>query len=290
MTRTQSQRIASWIFGSLLLIFLLLVYFIDEGSEKSSIVRYIAAISAGLIGYFITGPLDVMLERKLPAIGNISIRAGTGFAFVVIIWFTWPNAINTPEIQKSPELKQVDFFVRRNGDDAKIETYSLVRNYLEMSVPPIKYLMKNDDFKISARFNQATYWYIIWIDTNGIAQVVANSKQPEMNLIYPNEGFVMADKNDPIGQHLLLILSSSDLIKKFNGIIGNFFDKKEFEAGFNIQLREQRGPGEKRSTDFKPIISILKNIDDNLPKGVEQKMVITIPYSIKNGTQDNIRN
>jgi hypothetical protein len=95
MPRKQ-QILASWIFGILTLLFLMFVY-LKGGNTHDPIIRLIAAILAGLMGFFLTGSMRVISEGKIGSFGKISIQAGGGAAFFTLVWLTWPKepAINT---------------------------------------------------------------------------------------------------------------------------------------------------------------------------------------------------
>lgn len=90
--KRQHQMVAAWIFGGITLCFLMAVYFFDrEGSGTNPIIKLIAAIFAGLMGFFLTGSIKLVTDGRIPALGKVSIQAGGGAAVFVLVWFTWPT-------------------------------------------------------------------------------------------------------------------------------------------------------------------------------------------------------
>jgi hypothetical protein len=99
-------------------------------------------------------------------------------------------------------------WVRRHGDDSSIQKL-LLEPGTGKGRPELDPLAADDDFKIHAEFNRATHWYLVWIDTAGVAEVVAHSQQPERVAEYP-AGYKLVGVNpkDRPGTHLLLLLAS----------------------------------------------------------------------------------
>jgi len=95
--KRKHQILAAWVFGGLTLLFLMAVYFLDKGESASNpIIKIIAAILAGLMGAFLTGSIKLVTQGKIKPWGKITIQAGGGAAFFVLVWITWPTAPVVP--------------------------------------------------------------------------------------------------------------------------------------------------------------------------------------------------
>ena len=85
-----SQTRASWIFGSLFVVFVLGVFLFGPPAlpdYKQRLLAYICALLAGLFGLFFTGSL--LLKAQLPMAGKWSVQGGAGFALFLIVLFWW---------------------------------------------------------------------------------------------------------------------------------------------------------------------------------------------------------
>ncbi len=86
----KNQRLGAWIFGSLTLIFLMFVY-LRGGNTHDPVIRLIASILAGLMGFFLTGSMRLVTEGRFATWGKVTIQAGGGAAFFTLIWLSWPK-------------------------------------------------------------------------------------------------------------------------------------------------------------------------------------------------------
>jgi hypothetical protein len=95
MKPRNQQAAASWIFGSLLVLFLLWV-FIWAPNElpeyKHRILAYLCAILAGFFAYFFAGAVTVTSKGIIPFV----IRASGGFALFLIILWWWFSPTAAP--------------------------------------------------------------------------------------------------------------------------------------------------------------------------------------------------
>jgi hypothetical protein len=113
--------IAAWVFGGITLVFLMVVYFLDRGGSASNpIVKLVAAIFAGLMGFFLTGSIKLVTDGKIHTWGKISIQAGGGAAFFVLIWLTWPTQPVVP-VKKVAEDAAVATLRELLADPKKME-------------------------------------------------------------------------------------------------------------------------------------------------------------------------
>jgi hypothetical protein len=97
-----SEARASWIFGSLLAVFLLGVFVLGPQSlpsYKQQILAYICASLAAFFAVFFTGSL--LIKAQLPLPGKWSVQGGAAFALFLVVLFWWrspasPIAPTTP--------------------------------------------------------------------------------------------------------------------------------------------------------------------------------------------------
>lgn len=80
----ESATLASWVFGGLILIFLMLVVFVEVPPSKFPIIRFLMALSAGFFAYFFVG--GVLLKGTLR---GLFISATGGFVLFILIQFVF---------------------------------------------------------------------------------------------------------------------------------------------------------------------------------------------------------
>ncbi|HEX6189212.1 MAG TPA: hypothetical protein VFZ40_14120 [Pyrinomonadaceae bacterium] len=80
----ESAGIASWIFGGLILLFLMLIVFVDIDPIKFPIVRFLMALSAGFFATFFVG--GIILHGTLR---GIAFSAAGGIALFILIQFVF---------------------------------------------------------------------------------------------------------------------------------------------------------------------------------------------------------
>lgn len=89
-----TQTRASWIFGSLFVVFVLGVFMFGPATlpdYKQRILAYVCALLAGLFALFFTGSL--LLNAELPIAGKWAVQGGAGFALFLIVLFWWSGAL-----------------------------------------------------------------------------------------------------------------------------------------------------------------------------------------------------
>lgn len=85
-----TQTRASWIFGSLFVVFLLGVFLFGPAElpeYKQRILAYVCALLAGVFALFFTGSL--LLHAELPMAGRWAVQGGAGSALFLIVLFWW---------------------------------------------------------------------------------------------------------------------------------------------------------------------------------------------------------
>lgn len=108
---------ASWILGSLLLIFLLYAYLFSPDTlpeYKQRILAFSCALIAGLFGFFLTGDMGLEIKSAQSRVGTIGIKATAGFATFVlmILWWFSPLAPVKPDrgIPVKPESPPIAIY------------------------------------------------------------------------------------------------------------------------------------------------------------------------------------
>ena len=100
-TKSQHRYFASWIFGTLLVVFFISVFILAPESLpefKQRILAFFAATLAGLFGYFLTGTIGLTLSGVRSQFGEVGVNATGGAALFVgvLIWWSSPLAPVTP--------------------------------------------------------------------------------------------------------------------------------------------------------------------------------------------------
>ncbi|MEY6433003.1 hypothetical protein ABC977_11360 [Thioalkalicoccus limnaeus] len=118
--RAVSQSLGSWIFGGLLLAFLVAVFVFapDPLPEyKHRILALFAALLAGLFGWFLSGEIGLNIEGLESRFGNLAVRAsgGTGLFVLVLAWWLSPLApVSLEKLDQREATILVDSGEQRN--------------------------------------------------------------------------------------------------------------------------------------------------------------------------------
>jgi hypothetical protein len=97
----------SWIFGSLLLVFILGVFiFVRETLPrfKHQLLAFICALLAGLFAYFFTGTMQLAGNIGLKGgVGSLGVQASGGIGvFVLVLWW-WSSGWAPDKVAKVPK-------------------------------------------------------------------------------------------------------------------------------------------------------------------------------------------
>jgi tetratricopeptide (TPR) repeat protein len=115
-----SQALASWLFGSVTLIFLFIAFFFIRGKLpfwKERIVAFIAALCASLFAFFLTGYILLNIEYKLSSDAKIAIQGLGGGAIFAVVYIVWLSQLKPFKEKSSKKIKQDEA-----GRDAIIAT------------------------------------------------------------------------------------------------------------------------------------------------------------------------
>lgn len=113
--QAQDQRIATWVFGSILLTFFLGVFLFapkELPEFKQRMLAFSSALIAGLFGFFFTGQMNLELKVVKQRFGDLGVKATGGAALfvLVLIWWLSPFAPVKPQLA----LKPIQYFAAAN--------------------------------------------------------------------------------------------------------------------------------------------------------------------------------
>jgi len=86
------MEVASWVFGSILLLFMLCVLFWgpkEPSSYQHRQLAFLNALLAGLFGFFLSGAVTAEVTAQLGSGLKVAINATAGMALFVIVLFWW---------------------------------------------------------------------------------------------------------------------------------------------------------------------------------------------------------
>lgn len=93
MNRSTHRAIGSWVFGTLLLGFLVAVFWLSSDTLppfKLQVLGFVMALVAGLFGFFLTGSLSLSMKHKE---SSTTLNAVGGIALFVIILAWWNSSL-----------------------------------------------------------------------------------------------------------------------------------------------------------------------------------------------------
>ncbi len=175
-------------------------------------------------------------------------------------------------------MEKAVLFVRRHGDDLSIQKL-LLEPGTRKSNPPLDPLAADDDFKIQTEFNRPTHWYLVWIDTAGVAELVAHSQQAERVAEYPaGNKLVGVNPQDRPGTHLLLLLASDrnpqEVQDQLRQRLHDVGAPPMVPYAQDVQLR---GAGTVNSTTANLDPGYWEKIEQRLPEGVRWVNQLYLP-------------
>jgi hypothetical protein len=116
----------------------------------------------------------------------------------------------SPPDRAPPRVVSVELAIRRDQDDSRITSYSLVAAGQEQLIGSVAPLGPSDDLRLYLEFSRPTYWYLVQIDPAGETAIVGQTARPEIRGRVPQTRGQMARfrAEDPKGVHLLLLVTS----------------------------------------------------------------------------------
>lgn len=92
MTRSNHVAYGSWIFGFILLAFVIAVFWFAQDSLppfKQQILAFSSALVAGLFGFFLTGDIALLMKHKE---SSTTLKAAGGIALFVVVLGWWQTS------------------------------------------------------------------------------------------------------------------------------------------------------------------------------------------------------
>jgi hypothetical protein len=133
-----SAPLASWIFGGLILLFLMLVVFVEINPGKFTIVRFLMALSAAFFALFFVG--GVLLQGTLK---GLYISATGGFVLFILIQFVFnPFSGNTvtTTFGAPSGIKSADLVIKTESRQSVITMSLKSDNRQTVNLPPGNYI------------------------------------------------------------------------------------------------------------------------------------------------------
>ena len=136
-----------------------------------------------------------------------------------------------------------------------------------VSLDPLRF---GDDFKLAAEFSRPTGWHLLWLDTKGVAQVVASAEHAEKTAEYPpGNQLVGIDPGDPTGvQRLVLLVSDRALDEVRRELEDHLSDLGKLPVAAPEKHVQIRGPGAVQAASVSLDADSFHQIDALLPEGV----------------------
>jgi hypothetical protein len=126
MTQARSRSLATWIFGSLFVAFLLAVFAFAPPALpafKQRILAVVSALLAGLFVYFFTGDLGVSGKAGKGVFGHLAVKGSGGAAAFVLVLAWWLSPLSPVDSVDVTRLRVL--VLGPNGspvEDAKVWT------------------------------------------------------------------------------------------------------------------------------------------------------------------------
>jgi len=142
MNKRNNQIIASWVFGGLTFLFLVLVFVFvphELPAFKQKILAFLAASLAGFFVYFFSGTINMSGKPKIPFIGQLDLKATGGVAVFVLMLFWWYSDFAPIKVQNKSAV--VPFIAAEDvhlGDNVYPERWGYNHNPLNVAIYPQK--------------------------------------------------------------------------------------------------------------------------------------------------------
>jgi hypothetical protein len=113
-TQTHHRPVGTWVFGGLLLTFIIGVFIFappDLPEFKHRLLAICAALLAGFFAYFLTGDLGIEIKSLQSRFGDMVLKAAGGLAMFVLVLLWWlsplaPVAEQATETEAPPEVHE----------------------------------------------------------------------------------------------------------------------------------------------------------------------------------------
>jgi Leucine-rich repeat (LRR) protein len=227
ISHDQDQRIATWVFGSILFTFFLGVFLFapkELPEFKQRMLAFSSALLAGFFGFFFTGQLNLEIKFIKPIFGDLGVKAtgGAGLFVLVLSWWLSPFTPVKPELAFKPiEYDAAGNLISVLANDVKTIEYSfdgkIWRQAEEFGVTPTRFVGVDS---ASARLNSEersrhTKVFIKYVIKSGTESAVKEIDYNPKKLSYPDQ-LAKEWREEQEAKHLVLEgkrLSGSDLDK-----------------------------------------------------------------------------
>jgi DNA-binding beta-propeller fold protein YncE len=119
----KDQRLASWIFGSLLLLFFVGVFLFappELPAFKQRMLGVSCALLAGIFAFFMTGTINLELKIVKAVLGEVGVKATGGVAIFALVLWWWLSPLAPVAIdEKLAEIKDDTTTIRSHTTDIK---------------------------------------------------------------------------------------------------------------------------------------------------------------------------
>jgi hypothetical protein len=119
-TRIHTLR-ATWIFGLLIVLFLIYVFLkVPDGLPefKQRILAVLCALLCGLFTFFLMGDIALRVDAHHSPVGKISVRASSGAAVFVLVLLWWLSPLSPVKTVKPIVRQQSVGSVNQNSSGA----------------------------------------------------------------------------------------------------------------------------------------------------------------------------
>lgn len=94
------QIVASFVFGGLLVIFLMVAFFMGgnlTGTQRR-VLGILSALAAGVLAFFLTGAIELTLEGAWSDTTKMVVRATGGIAVFIFVMWWWRDDFATSKL------------------------------------------------------------------------------------------------------------------------------------------------------------------------------------------------
>jgi hypothetical protein len=111
-------------------------------------------------------------------------------------------------VSSKPQVVSMELYVRRDHDDQRIEPHALVIEGEEQALQRLDSLGPRDDMGLYAEFDRPASWYLVQFDPAGEYAIVAQSREPQTQMQFPEQGMAGFNPDDPKGINTLLLITA----------------------------------------------------------------------------------
>jgi hypothetical protein len=138
----------------------------------------------------------------------VPVVAAAVIVLLILAPKSWWKLGSPPAAAETVLIDTVELHIRRDRDDNRIESQSLVRHGIEKEPTPVAPLGPHDQLKLFVEFKAETNWYLVHFDPAAGFEIVDRSDEPQKRLEFPRGAEMAGFKpDDPKGVNLLLLIT-----------------------------------------------------------------------------------